>query len=311
MFCEIECYPRARGRVNIHIGDTPADMNVDFDSEIAYNTMINIIGEVMNTAILQGWLDPVCQVAAEAGRAILAIAGEIGQVVDKADGSPLTRADLASNTIITEVLARLEPAVPILSEEGDLDAFGAGKHTTFWCVDPLDGTKEFVGGRDEYTVNIAIVEDARPIFGVIYVPPKRALYWAVAGGGAWRRVGEGQAERITATKHTSPRIAVASRSHLDDRTRAYLQRLGVDETIQCGSSVKMTAVAEGRADIYPRFGPTCLWDTAAGAAIAVEAGCRVLALDGEPLSYDPAKGLKREGFLVVPQGMNVPSTAGA
>ncbi|MFW6155149.1 MAG: 3'(2'),5'-bisphosphate nucleotidase CysQ [Planctomycetota bacterium] len=264
----------------------------------------------MDSKILQRWLDPACRAAVDAGRAILEIAGELGQVVDKADGSPLTRADLASNTIITEALARLEPPLPILSEEGDLDAFQAGRHRTFWCVDPLDGTKEFVGGRDEYTVNIAIVEDGRPILGVIDVPPKRALYWAVAGGGAWRRVGDGDAERIAATDRTAPRVAVASRSHLDARTRAYLERLGVDETIQCGSSVKMTAVAEGRADIYPRFGPTCLWDTAAGAAIALEAGCRVLALDGSPLSYDPADGLKREGFLVLPRGMDVPFEAG-
>ncbi|NLF29438.1 MAG: 3'(2'),5'-bisphosphate nucleotidase CysQ [Planctomycetes bacterium] len=262
----------------------------------------------MNDTILQRWLDPVLGAATEAGRAILGIAGQIGQVVDKEDGSPLTRADLASNTIITEALARLEPAVAILSEEGDLDAFAAGRHRTFWCVDPLDGTKEFVGGRDEYTVNIAVIEDARPVFGVVYIPPKRAMYWAVAGGGAWRRIGDGQAERIHATDRPVPRVVVASRSHMDDRTRAYLGRLGAVETIQCGSSAKMTAVAEGRADLYPRFGPTCLWDTAAGAAVALEAGCRVLALDGEPLSYDPARGLKREGFLVVPQGMTVPST---
>ena len=263
----------------------------------------------MNSSVVQRWLDSVCRAAVEAGRAILAIADEIGQVVDKPDGSPLTRADLASDTIISEALARLEPALPILSEEGDLEAFLAGRHATFWCVDPLDGTKEFIGGRDEYTVNIAVVENARPVFGVIYVPPKRALYWAVAGGGAWRRVGQGDPERIRPTGRTAPRTAVASRSHLDDRTRAYLERLQVAETIQCGSSVKMTAVAEGRADIYPRFGPTSLWDTAAGAAIAAEAGCRVLALDGAPLSYDPAEGLTREGFLVVPEGMEVPSTA--
>ncbi len=263
----------------------------------------------MDPRTLQRWLDPVCRTAEAAGRAILEIAGEIGQVVDKADGSPLTRADLAAHTLITEALARLAPALPILSEEGDLDAFVAGRHTTFWCVDPLDGTKEFIGGRDEYTVNIAIIEDARPIFGVIDVPPKRTLYWAVAGGGAWRRVGDGDAEPIAAGDRRVPRVAVASRSHLDDRTQAYLERLGVAETIRCGSSVKLTAVAEGRADLYPRFGPTRLWDTAAGAAIALEAGCRVLDLNGAPLSYDPAQGLTRDGFLVVPNGMDVPLQA--
>jgi len=265
----------------------------------------------LDRAILQCWVEPVCRAAIEAGRAIAEISAEIGQVTDKADGSPLTRADMASHHIIVAALEQLDPALPILSEEGDLDAFIAGWHETFWCVDPLDGTKEFIKGLDEYTVNIAVVEGGVSVFGVIYVPAKGLLYHAATGLGAWRTdvAAGGEPERIAPTDHAAPRVAVASRSHLDERTQGYLDRLGVEQVIQCGSSVKMTAVAEGRADIYPRFGPTCLWDTAAGAAIAVEAGCSVLALDGAPLSYDPAAGLKREGFLVTPVAMNVPPTS--
>jgi len=267
-------------------------------------------GAVLQREILHRWIDPVSAAAVDAGREIVEIAAEIGQVTDKADGTPLTRADMASHRIIIAALAELRPSLPILSEEGDLDGFLAGDHETFWCVDPLDGTKEFIKGLDEYTVNIAVIERGVSVFGVIYVPVKRLLYHAATGLGAWRTdvAAGGAPERISPSDQTKPKIAVASRSHLDERTQEYLDRLGVEQVIQCGSSVKLTAVAEGRADVYPRFGPTSLWDTAAGAAIAAEAGCRVLALDGTPLSYDPAAGLKREGFLVVPQGMDVPAT---
>ncbi len=262
----------------------------------------------MDQDILVGLLPAVEAAAVEAGKAILDVAADVGEVVDKADGSPVTRADMAAHHIIVAALELLTPRLPILSEEGDLDAFVAGHHETFWCVDPLDGTKEFVNGFDEYTVNIAVIADGAPILGVVYVPPKDMLYSAAAGHGAWRRVaGSAEpAERIAPSKRAKPVSAVASRSHLDARTQAFLDRLGVTEVIRSGSSVKMTAVAEGSADIYPRFGPTHIWDTAAGAAVAIEAGCRVLDLDGAPMSYDPAGGLKRPGFFVVPVGMELP-----
>ena len=257
----------------------------------------------MNDETLAKLLDPVKEIAIRAGQAILAVAEEGTDVQEKADGSPLTRADLASHRTIDAGLRELEPKLPVLSEEGDLAS--AESFTTFWCVDPLDGTKEFVKGLTEYTVNIAIVEDAKPIFGVIYVPAQDLLYFAARGQGAWRTAG-GKTERIAASDREAPKSAVASRSHLSEETQEFLKRLGVTETVQHGSSIKICAVAEGKADIYPRHGPTCLWDTAAGAAIAIEAGCEVIDLEGAPLSYDPAAGIKRPGFIVHPAGMDLP-----
>ena len=183
---------------------------------------------------------------------------------------------------------------------GDLERAGEG-WPTFWCVDPLDGTKEFVKGLGEYTVNIALVEDGAAVLGVIYVPAKDVLYYAATGQGAWKVEGEGRPAPIRASDCQVPRSAVVSRSHLSKETEDFLAELGITDTVSHGSSIKICAVAEGKADIYPRHGPTCLWDTAAGSAIAIEAGCRVIDLEGEPLSYNPADGLKRPGFIVYPR----------
>ncbi len=260
----------------------------------------------LDSSALEGLGSEVCRIAIEAGKAILPIASELGEVETKKDGSPLTRADLASHNVIQAGLESLEPKFPILSEEGDLEHAGQGEWDIFWCVDPLDGTKEFVKGLDEYTVNIALVESGAAILGVIYVPAKDVLYYAVRGGGAFRRTPSGASpERIRANMCRKPRKAVVSRSHLSQQTREFLDRLDIAETVQYGSSLKICAVAEGKADVYPRHGPTCLWDTAAGAAIAVEAGCRVIDLNGEDLSYSPKTGIKRPGFIVYPSQLDI------
>jgi len=245
-------------------------------------------------------------IALAAGRAIREISLEPQDIRDKADGSPLTRADLASHEVIVAGLEPLRPAFPILSEEGDLTAAEQGGWETFWCVDPLDGTKEFIRGFPDYTVNIALVQHAEPILGVVYAPAAAALFWAARGTGAHKRADDGPDQPIAAATSDSPATAVVSRSHLSPETKTYLDRLGVREMVQRGSSVKICAVAEGSADIYPRLGPTCVWDTAAGSAVAREAGCRVIDLQGAALSYDPAEGLKRPGFIVLPRNMNVP-----
>ena len=259
----------------------------------------------MNTEILIRLLDAVGPIAVAAGKAILPIASEVGHVETKEDGSPLTRADLASHKVIEAGLASLEPAFNVLSEEGDLDqAFESW--TTFWCVDPLDGTKEFVKGLDEYTVNIALIARTVPILGVIYVPALDVLYYAAQGLGAWKVIGgDGEPKRIAASSCDKPSSAVVSRSHLSDETKVFLEKLGVAEMISHGSSLKICAVAEGKADIYPRHGPTCLWDTAAGTAIALEAGCRVVDLQNSDLSYDPKVGIKRPGFIVYPRQLDI------
>ena len=255
----------------------------------------------MDLAQLGTLLEEVGLLARRAGEAIEAVRGGPLDAEEKADGSPVTRADRAAEVILVEGLRPLLPGVAVVSEEGDVEAAMAGAGSTYWLVDPLDGTKEFLKGLPEYTVNVALVEAGVPVLGVIYVSAADSLYLAARGHGVRRRDARGET-RLQAAPVAKPRRAVVSRSHLSPETSALLERLGVTETIPRGSSLKMCAVAEGAADLYPRLGPTRLWDTAAGTAIAVEAGCDVVALDGQPLRYALADGLVRPGFLVLAPG---------
>ncbi len=257
----------------------------------------------METEVLDRLLEQVKQIAQKAGQAILAVSSQLGDVETKEDGSPLTRADMASHNAIQAGLEKLQPVLPILSEEGDLQK-DIATWNAFWCVDPLDGTKEFVKGLGEYTVNIAIVDRGMPILGVIYIPTQKVLYCAAKGKGAWKQVDGQSPEHIAASACSQAKTAVVSRSHLSEDTETFLKRLGVVEMIQHGSSLKICAVAEGKADLYPRHGPTCLWDTAAGVAIAIEAGCVVVDLQGKALSFDPQAGIKHKGFLVYPSQLH-------
>lgn len=258
----------------------------------------------MDRDTLTGFLESIRHTARGAGRAILEVAAGDIEAVAKDDGSPLTRADLASHDAIMAGLAPLEPKLPILSEEGDLDTSG-GSWRAYWCVDPLDGTKEFVKGLDEYTVNIALVEAGRCVLGVVHLPATGVTYWGGAGLGAFKCAGDSGGQAIRPSSARAPASAVISRSHPSAETHAFLETHGIGHVIPRGSSLKICAVAEGAADVYPRFGPTCLWDTAAGAAVAIAARCRVVDLAGAPLSYDVADGLKRAGFIVYPEGMDI------
>lgn len=225
---------------------------------------------------------------------------------EKGDGSPVTEADLRSNHTICRALQRLTPRVPVVSEENAASHQWVDRDV-YWLVDPLDGTKEFVKGLAEYTVNIALIEQASAVLGVILVPPSGVLYSARRRGGAHRRLPGRDAEPIharTCGQGIDP-VAAVSRSHRSPRTAELLQRIGVHDVVRCGSSLKMCAVAEGNADIYPRLGPTWYWDTAAGAAIAGEAGCTVVDLEGKPLSYGRRPGPpKHPGFLVCGKGID-------
>jgi 3'(2'), 5'-bisphosphate nucleotidase len=252
----------------------------------------------MEQSVLKEFLDSAKELAIAAGEAILKVASEGTDVQTKEDGSPLTRADMASHRTIESGLKQLKPALLIISEEGNPHESATENLKTFWLIDPLDGTKEFVKGLGEYTVNIALIENSEPILGVIYVPVAGTLYYAAQGLGAWKADKDKEAESIKAADKGRPRRAVVSRSHLSQETEEFLSRIGVNDVIRHGSSLKMCAVAEGAADIYPRFGPTCLWDTGAGTAIAKEAGCAVVDLKGKPLNYDLADGLKQYGFMV-------------
>jgi 3'(2'), 5'-bisphosphate nucleotidase len=246
-------------------------------------------------------LDEAGQLARRAGQAILATRVALGDVEIKDDGSPVTRAELAAHEVILAGLAQLTPEIPVISEEGELETAVRAAGSSFWLVDPLDGTKEFIKGLPEYTVNIALVENGEPVLGAIHVPAVDVLYLGARGVGA-RRVDPHGTLALETPSVTCPRRAVASRSHLSLETEEFLRLLGIGETAPRGSSLKLCAVAEGAADVYPRLAPTRLWDTAAGTAIARAAGCHVIDLAGEPLRYDLAKGLVHPGFVVCAPG---------
>ena len=229
-------------------------------------------------------LDQVIDIAKEAGRAILDIYQQDDvDIQTKQDQSPLTQADLASHDIITKALKHLTPDIPILSEEGHtLD----GEVDTFWCVDPLDGTKEFIKKNDEFTVNVALIEQHQPVLGVIHIPVMNETFMALKGEGAFK-IHNNQKQRLTKQSdenHSPPTFAV-SRSHLNEKTKAFIDRHQA-ETIPAGSSLKLTLLAEGKVDAYPRFGPTSLWDMAAGHAILKETGGEIYTLEQQPLVYN-------------------------
>ena len=202
----------------------------------------------------------------------------------KEDNSPVTDADVAANALIVNALHLITPQIPVVAEEDDVLA--ANGHETFWLVDPLDGTRSFVRGEGEFTVNIGLIHRQRPVLGVIYVPVTGILYHGQEGKGAFREGGQGQAVAINVRKPADDGLVVVkSRSHPSAATTAFLETIKVKEMIPGSSSVKFCQVAEGAADIYPRFGRTMEWDTAAGHAILDAAGGRVETADGKPFLY--------------------------
>lgn len=237
-------------------------------------------------------LEGAIALARQAAAAVLDIYQDhdIG-VTYKADDSPLTRADLASHRIITSGLARLTPDIPIVSEESAHNPLRDTDLSRLWIVDPLDGTKEFVKRNDEFSINIALVEAGIPILGVVYAPVLRLFYQAVRSAGAFRCHEDGDCSAIKVRPLTTPLKVAASRSHGGQRTDsfiAHLQKAYDIEMIVRGSALKPCLVAEGSADIYPRFGKTMSWDTAAPHCIVEEAGGFVRDLHGQPLRYhDP------------------------
>ena len=218
--------------------------------------------------------------AREAGDAILAVYARDFSVETKGDDSPLTQADLASHRIIVEGLRRLAPDIPVLSEEdADIPWQVRREWPRHWLVDPLDGTREFVKKNGEFTVNIALIEDGRPVLGVVFAPVTDYLLHAEAGVGAFLRERGQDIVLQTRRPATSPLRVAASRSHLDERTAAALARMGETERHGLGSSLKFCRIAEGRIDVYPRFGPTSEWDTAAAQCVLEAAGGAVSGAD--------------------------------
>jgi 3'(2'), 5'-bisphosphate nucleotidase len=242
----------------------------------------------------------VTRLAREAGRATLTYYdGAVpAEVREKEDRSPVTLADEVAHGILVEGLHRIDPATPVVSEEAAAASFETRQGwRRFWLVDPLDGTKEFIKRRAEFTVNVALIDEGEPVFGVVLAPALELLYWAVKGEGAWREKKGGPAERIYSTTPApgTPLTVVESLSHPSPELEEYLQTIPVARRVKAGSSLKFCWVAEGRADIYPRLGPTMEWDVAAGDCVFRQSG-----RDGErssPLTYNKPD-LRNTSFVI-------------
>ena len=238
-------------------------------------------------------LDRICAIAHDAGVVIMDHYEKGATVEQKADSSPVTAADRDAEALITRALAAIDPSIPLIAEE----AAAAGLAPTeggerFWLVDPLDGTKEFIRHSGEFTVNIALIEHGEPVVGVVHAPALRETYAGVRGGPVWLTRGDAPVRAIAARAVPEEgAVVVSSRSHGDrDRLAALMGGMPVAAHRTIGSSLKFCVLAAGEGDLYPRYGPTSEWDTAAGHAVLAAAGGSVNTLDGAPLRYG------KEGF---------------
>jgi 3'(2'), 5'-bisphosphate nucleotidase len=242
----------------------------------------------------------IAGLTSEAGARILSIAAEKCAPRTKADFSPVTAADEAAEQIIQEGLGRLLPGVPVIAEEAASRADLARPGGNYCLVDPIDGTREFIAGRGEYTVNVALIEDHVPVLGIIYAPQLKLLFAGTAGQ-AWRETVDpgadfdpGRASPIRARPRPEKLVALVSRSHPDRASGEFLARLPLAQKIPLGSSLKFARIAEGAADVYARLAPTNEWDIGAGYALLTAAGGTVTAPDGGPIEF----GMREVGFQV-------------
>lgn len=247
-------------------------------------------------------MDVLSRLAVTAGRAVMDVYLTDFSVDHKADKSPLTLADMRSHRIIADGLRISYPDIPVLSEEGKSISYSERRGwDCFWLVDPLDGTKEFIKRNDEFTVNIALIVHQEPVIGVVYVPALDDLYLAdVLNGCCYRRLRGSQARLMV--PQTLPDVTlriVQSRSHPSAELETFIRRLPTMDNVLRGSSLKFCTVATGEADLYPRFGPTWEWDTAAGHAVVTAAGGVVVDMEGNPIRYNK-ETLLNGPFLVAP-----------
>lgn len=251
------------------------------------------------------YLEQLCQnvrdIAQLASAKILLIYNTEFDVTSKDDNTPLTEADMAAHHVITDGLAKLTPEIPILSEESiDIPFATRQQWHTYWLVDPLDGTREFVKRNGEFTVNIALIEDHKPVLGVIYTPVSGVCYYATDNNGAYKKIPDEPTVTIsTRAKDTNQTLVAGSRSHRGDSLNAFLDKIGDYEIISMGSSLKSCLVAEGKVDIYPRLGPTSEWDTAAAQCIVENAGGKIVELSMQPMRYNTKDSLLNPHFLVI------------
>ncbi len=258
------------------------------------------------SAVNNSLLDSVNHIARAAGEAILAIYNAKNfQQKQKADGSPLTEADLAAHNEIVKQLKSLTPDIPILSEESEqsIDYTARKNWSQYWLVDPLDGTKEFIKRNGEFTVNIALIEEGKSVLGVVYAPVLNTLYYAAFGQGAFKQCKDQVPQQLPIIRNNSETIkVVASKSHCTPETEAFIKAIEKQgrsvEAVSKGSSLKLCMVAEGSADIYPRLAPTMEWDTAAAQCVVEQSGKHVLQYENkQPVIYNK-KELLNPWFVV-------------
>ena len=248
----------------------------------------------------------VCNVSIEAGKEILNFYNNDIEVTLKEDLSPLTKADLASNKIILESLTKLNSNIPILSEELLVDWSIRKNWKKYWLVDPLDGTKEFIKKNGEFTVNIALIEDNNPILGVVYVPAKSLLYLAEKNKGSFKTNTKNKLEnfegiqKIIVSSQTNRARVIGSRSHSNATFDNWVkEKFPNADIVQAGSSLKFCLIAEGEADIYPRFGPTSEWDIAAGHMIVNEAGGKIRTFQNDSIKYNTKENIINPEFYAI------------
>jgi 3'(2'), 5'-bisphosphate nucleotidase len=255
----------------------------------------------LDTVDLESLLPQVLALVEKAGAAIMEVyaRGDFETTYKKEGDSPLTRADLASNRLLVEGLRALTPTLPVLSEESKEIPYPERESwRRYWLIDPLDGTKEFIKRRDEFTVNVAMIERGEPAMGVVYAPAMEELYYASRGMGSFKRRGDEPPERILVSDYRVSGVTlVVSRSHPDARVEELVRKIGPSESLEIGSSLKLCLVAEGRAHLYPRFGPTMEWDIAAAQCVVEEAGGKVTDLSGRRLRYNKPS-LENPPFIV-------------
>ena len=246
----------------------------------------------------------ICNISIRAGNKTLEYYKDDIEVTHKNDSSPLTKADLASNKIIKTALHNLDKTIPILSEESLVGWSSRKKWNKYWLVDPLDGTKEFIKNNGEFTVNIALVEKNSPILGVIFAPAKSVIYFAQKGYGSFtihtsvELNSLDEATQIAALKQSDPVRIIGSRSHSNNSFTTWVnEKFPEAQIIQAGSSLKFCLIADGNADIYPRFGPTSEWDIAAGHIILNEAGGKILTLSNKEIKYNKKESLLNPEFI--------------
>ena len=260
----------------------------------------------MNTKNLNKFLQPVCNISIEAGLIINTYYKSNNDIFFKEDRSPLTEADLASNKFIIDSLSELNSSIPILSEESLVDWDLRKNWSRYWLIDPLDGTKEFINKNGEFTVNIALIENNEPILGVIYAPALSVLYYASKNNGSYKLSCDQTIDSLsdstkilTNHKNSSDHFYVfKSRSHSNEEFENWIKNnVNNYELIQKGSSIKFCEMAEGKADLYPRCGPTSEWDIAAGHIILVEAGGEIKSIDDKKILYNNKESIINPHFI--------------